>query len=80
MRSLETGRPLLRATNTGISALIDRDGAILARSGLLEQAIVRGEVQPMTGSTPFVRWGNALVVGLMLISLGLGGLVLRLRR
>ncbi len=71
MRALETGRPMLRSTNTGISALIGPRGELLAKSGLLEQAVLRGEIQPMGGSTPFVRWGNWVAVGLMLLSLGL---------
>ncbi len=80
MRALETGRPLLRSTNTGISALIGPQGEILARSGLLEQAVVRGEIQPMSGSTPFVRWGNAGAVGLLLLCLGLAPALGRIRR
>lgn len=58
VRAKETGRPLLRATNTGISAIIDHRGHILARSAQFEQAVVRGEVVPMQGMTPFVRFGN----------------------
>jgi apolipoprotein N-acyltransferase len=69
MRALETGRPMLRSTNTGISALIGPGGEVLERSGLLEQAVLRGEIQPMAGATPFVRWGNGGVVGLMLLAL-----------
>ncbi len=58
VRAKETGRPLLRATNTGISAIIDHRGKILARSAQFEQVVVRGEVVPMQGATPFVRFGN----------------------
>lgn len=57
MRSLETGRWMVRATNTGISALIDPQGQVTARTPQFAQAVLRGEIIPMQGSTPFVRWG-----------------------
>ena len=78
MRALETGRPLLRATNTGISALIDPRGEILAATGAFEETVLTGVIQPMAGATPFVRSGNGLAVGLMLAALGLA--LLRGRR
>lgn len=57
MRSLETGRWMLRATNTGISAFINPQGQIIARTPQFEQAVLRGQITPMQGSTPFVQWG-----------------------
>jgi len=78
MRALETGRPLLRATNTGISALIGPRGEIIANTGAFEEAVLSGRIQPMAGATPFVRMGNGLAVGLMLAALGLA--LLRGRR
>lgn len=71
MRALETGRPLLRATNTGISALIGPRGGIIAATGAFEEAVLSGRIQPMGGATPFVRMGNGSAVGLMLAALGL---------
>jgi apolipoprotein N-acyltransferase len=72
MRARETGRPMLRATNTGISALIDHQGRITARSRQFEAAVVTGEVEPRQGATPYVRWGNIPVVvlcaGLLLLA------------
>jgi len=65
MRARETGRPMLRATNTGISAIIDADGRVLARSPQDEVAVVSGRVVPMQGSTPYVRFGNVPVVVLV---------------
>ena len=58
MRALETGRPLIRATNNGISALIDARGGITVRGGQFTQEVIRGAVQPTTGLTPFARWGS----------------------
>jgi apolipoprotein N-acyltransferase len=57
-RSLETGRPLLRATNTGVTAIIDEKGRVLASAPQFTEAVVRGEVRGYGGSTPYVRWGN----------------------
>ena len=62
LRAKETGRPMLRATNTGISAIIDYDGAILARSAQFEAAVVTGSVFPRQGATPYVRLGNYPVI------------------
>lgn len=70
MRALETGRPMVRATNTGISALIGPDGALNRTSPLLEFDVLVGRIQPMQGSTPFVLWGNAGVLCLVLLGLG----------
>jgi len=58
LRAMETGRWMLRSANTGISALIDPDGAIVQRTRQFEQAVLRGEVEPRRGQTPYQRWGN----------------------
>jgi apolipoprotein N-acyltransferase len=63
MRAIETGRPMLRATNNGVSALIGPKGRILSRSPQFEQYVLTGEVQPMAGSTPFSIYGNWPVIG-----------------
>jgi apolipoprotein N-acyltransferase len=72
MRARETGRAMLRATNTGISALIDHKGRVTAQSPQFEAAVVTGEVVPRQGATPYVRWGNVPVVvlsaGLLLVA------------
>jgi apolipoprotein N-acyltransferase len=73
VRALETGRWLLRATDSGISALIRPDGSVAQRSGQYRPAVLRGEVQPMTGSTPYVGWGDWPVWVVVLLSLGLAG-------
>jgi apolipoprotein N-acyltransferase len=70
MRALETGRYLLRATNTGISAIIGPDGALLATSPQFEVHVLTGELRPMRGATPYVRLGNAPVVLVLLLGLG----------
>ncbi|MGQ0618954.1 MAG: apolipoprotein N-acyltransferase [Panacagrimonas sp.] len=57
-RALENGRWLVRATNTGISALIGPDGGVRARSGMFTTELMRGEVIPRTGITPYARQGD----------------------
>jgi apolipoprotein N-acyltransferase len=62
MRAVETGRYMLRATNTGITAIIDARGEILARLPQFTEGILSGEAQGYAGATPYVRWGNLPVV------------------
>jgi len=64
MRALETGRYMIRSTNTGITSLIGPHGEVIKQLPQFETAVLRGEVQPMSGATPFVRWGDWLIVGL----------------
>ena len=58
MRALETGRPVLRAANTGVTALIDARGRVVSRLPQYARDVLTGDVQPMTGATPYARWGN----------------------
>ena len=57
-RAVETGRFMLRATNTGISAVIDPKGRILNKSVQFEDDVVRATISPYNGVTPYARWGN----------------------
>jgi apolipoprotein N-acyltransferase len=69
MRALETGRPMLRATNTGMTAAIDAHGVVLQQLPQYTEGALIATVQPQTGITPFVRWGNSpalLVAGILL--------------
>lgn len=70
MRALETGRYMLRATNTGITAIISPRGEIVARSPQFETHVLSGVVRPYTGATPYVRLGNWPVLLLCLALLG----------
>ena len=69
MRALETGRTILRATNTGTTTIISPQGMILALLPQFETAILNGSAQGYVGATPFVRWGNWPVISLLFIAL-----------
>lgn len=62
MRALETGRMMLRATNTGVTSIIGPDGKVLQQLPQHEEAVLRGMAQGYEGVTPYVRWGNAAVM------------------
>ncbi|MFV0279016.1 MAG: apolipoprotein N-acyltransferase [Parahaliea sp.] len=62
MRALENGRYVLRATNNGVSAIIDHLGRIVARSRQFVRTTVEGRVQVLLGRTPFSRHGVAPVI------------------
>jgi apolipoprotein N-acyltransferase len=72
MRSLETGRYMLRATNTGVTAIIDARGRVKAVAPEFETLVLTGEVVGYRGATPFVHWGNLafLVVAGVMIGAG----------
>ena len=71
MRALESARPLIRASNNGLSALILADGRVLKSAPQFQQHVLHGLVDPMTGETPFVRFGSlpVLVVALLVVVL-----------
>ncbi|KAB2969856.1 apolipoprotein N-acyltransferase [Zoogloea sp.] len=74
LRALETGRPMLRSTNTGMTALVMPDGAVQAVLPAFERGALQVEVRGYAGMTPYARWGNWPAVGLaaVLVLLGLG--------
>jgi apolipoprotein N-acyltransferase len=57
-RALETGRYMLRATNTGATAAIDNHGYVLAHAPHDVQTTLDVMAQGYSGSTPYVRFGN----------------------
>ena len=69
MRALETGRMMLRATNTGVTSVIGVDGRVQAMLPQHEEGVLAAPVQGYVGSTPYVRWGNAAILGLIVIML-----------
>ena len=69
MRTLETGRPMLRATNDGATAVIDRRGAITHVLPFFSNGVLSATVRGATGMTPFIRLGSAafLILGALML-------------
>jgi apolipoprotein N-acyltransferase len=78
LRAMESGRMMLRATNTGVTSIIGTDGKVLQQLPQHVEAVLSGMAQGFDGSTPYVRWGNAAV--LLSIALMLAGVWLWGRR
>ena len=70
MRALETGRYLMRATNTGISSVIGPRGEVLEIATPFEREVLRAGVLPMSGQTPYVFWGDAFILVMALVLVG----------
>jgi len=77
MRALETGRWVLRDTNTGISAFIDANGKIRSRSPIFQDYALTDEVQPMVGMTPYSLLGDIPILAWIAISLAAGRITRR---
>lgn len=75
LRALETGRPMLRATNTGATAVIDARGAVVAALPYRTEGALDAEVRGHEGTTPYVRWGDALALALIALLLGTAWIV-----
>ena len=71
MRALETGRPMLRATNTGVTAIVSEDGRIQAVAPQFKATVLTASVQPRQGVTPYAYWGNVPMVAIVLALLGI---------
>ena len=60
MRALEFQRPMVRATNTGITGVVDHLGELTARLPSDTEGVLETEVHGRTGVTPYARWLHAL--------------------
>lgn len=79
MRSVETGRWLLRDTNNGVTALVDGQGRVVASLPQFSEGVLTGTYQPVSGATPYMRGGQWLALALTLLLLA-GGLAERRRQ
>ena len=71
MRALETGRPMLRATNTGMTAAIAPDGEVMAVLPPFTPGALKVSIHGYEGLTPYARWGNWPTILLCLAPLAL---------
>ena len=70
LRAVESGRPMLRATNTGMTAVIAADGSLQAVLPPFTRGVLHSEVRGHQGMTPYARFGNLgflLLAGLCLL-------------
>ena len=72
MRTLELQRPMLRATNTGATAIIDHRARVLASLPGFSQGVLTGKVSGRTGRTPYALWVSATGLWPLLLAACLG--------
>jgi apolipoprotein N-acyltransferase len=79
MRAIESRRPLIRAAQDGVSALVGADGRVLAQAREFRPVVLRGSVQPRAGLPPYARFGNApiVVLGLLAAAVAAGARLVR---
>jgi apolipoprotein N-acyltransferase len=74
LRAVESGRTIVQAAVTGISAVIEPNGATRDETGLYQDTVIRVQAEQRGGATPYVRFGRGIEAGL--VGLAVGGLVL----
>ena len=74
LRAVESGRTIVQAAVTGISAVIEPNGATRDETGLYQDTVIRVEASQRSGATPYVRFGRGIEAGL--VGVTVGGLVL----
>lgn len=80
MRALETGRYLLRATNTGITAVVAPDGSTIVEAPPSQRTALTAMIVPMGGMTPYAVMGDRFIIAGLLLILGGFPLLHRLRK
>ena len=73
MRAIETGRDMIRATNTGISAIVDYRGKVLQESAQASTEVLQGKIQLRQGTTFYSRYQDwpILIMAVLLILIAL---------
>ena len=61
MRALETGRFLVRATNTGLTGIVTPEGEIMQQAPLFTTTTLTNTIIPMSGVTPYSKYGDSSV-------------------
>ena len=69
MRALEGDRWLLRATNNGITAIIDNKGQLIKSIPAFQVGVLQGQVTAVSGRTPYQIWQSYFVLAISLLSL-----------
>ncbi len=68
MRSVEFRRPMVRAANSGVSAVIDASGASIAQLGLFRRGTLAAEVRPGTGETLYAKTGDIFQISCAILA------------
>ncbi|MGZ8241712.1 MAG: nitrilase-related carbon-nitrogen hydrolase, partial [Methylobacter sp.] len=68
-RAKETGRYLLRATNTGVTAIVSPQGKIVKQAPVFKTAVLTGTIMPMKGVTPYADLGDGPIIFVIVILL-----------
>jgi apolipoprotein N-acyltransferase len=79
-RAVETRTPLIRAANTGVTAIIDQNGHIRTMTGLFVEGYRTGEVQPGSGTSLYLKIGDAPAWLCILLTTGIALFVCFKRR
>ncbi len=69
MRALETGRYLLRGTNTGITGIVAPNGVLINKAPMFNTTVLRGSILPMGGMTPYANVGDDYIIILLIFVL-----------
>lgn len=80
VRAVEEGLPLVRAANTGISAVVDAYGRTVARLGLGRRGVLDAPLPRAAPSPPYARWGDGMFLALLLVLITGGAIIARYYR
>jgi apolipoprotein N-acyltransferase len=69
LRAIEEGLPMIRAANTGISAVVDAFGNVLASLDMDREGIIDHVLPPARSITPYGRWGDGTLLGVVMLFL-----------
>ncbi|NCB57070.1 MAG: apolipoprotein N-acyltransferase [Gammaproteobacteria bacterium] len=72
MRAIEFGKAVVRATNSGVTVAFDHQGKIIGMLPQFEQKVLRVDVAPTTGVTPYTRWGSLPLIAFCIVALIIG--------
>ena len=65
LRAVEEGLPMIRSANTGVSAVIDAYGRVLASLDMQQQGIIDHRIPPARAATPYSRWADWTLLALI---------------
>lgn len=68
-------RPVLRVTNTGVTAMVSADGRVIKRIAPVTPGVLVADVVRRTGQTPYVRWRDTWALWLLIAVAGLAAVV-----